>query len=318
MNFQYGDNENFIDLSLNSQFPTQIPISNNTSTSTELNSKKSRGGKFSIDEDLLIVSSWLNISLDAVQGNEQKHKTYWARLWEYFHKYKNFPSERTQLSLMNRWSTIQLATNKFCGCYAQIESRHQSGVNEQDKIANAKFLYQQLNKIKFQFEHCWNILRLQPKWMEDCQKKKPIKKKDIDNVVNLNTSSETEINSRDDNIANSNFVDLERPPGRKAEKDKKKRKLKDMEIDSTSSYVNLLQEMRDEKKQFNEKKLEMFEKAYVQGQNKLDYQKEKLRLEQIKEDERMMATDITGMPEMLANFYIQCQKEIIERRSKNY
>ncbi|KAH7538283.1 hypothetical protein FEM48_Zijuj03G0183100 [Ziziphus jujuba var. spinosa] len=32
------------------------------------------------------------------------------------------------------------------GDMMQIESRHQSGVNEQDKIANAKLLYQELNK----------------------------------------------------------------------------------------------------------------------------------------------------------------------------
>ena len=80
------------------------------------------------------MSAWLNISLDAIQGNEQKHKAYWTRLWEYFHKYKIFASERSQVSLMNRWSTIQLVTNKFCGCYVQIESRNQSGVNEQDKL----------------------------------------------------------------------------------------------------------------------------------------------------------------------------------------
>ncbi|KAJ0041018.1 hypothetical protein Pint_28053 [Pistacia integerrima] len=71
--------------------------------------KDSRGGNFTVEEDLLIVSAWLNTSLDVVQGNEHKLKTYWARLWEYFHKYKNFESERTQVSLMNRWSTIQLA-----------------------------------------------------------------------------------------------------------------------------------------------------------------------------------------------------------------
>ena len=48
-------------------------------------------------------------------------------------------------------------------------------------------------------------------------------------------------------------MDIERPPGRKAEKDRKKRKSKDMENDSTGLCVNLLQEMREEKRQFNEK-----------------------------------------------------------------
>ena len=37
----------------------------------------------------------------------------------------------------------------------------------------------------------------------------------------------------------------------------------------------------------------------------------------MKEDGRIMAIDTTGMPQMLADFYIQRQEEIIERRSKN-
>ena len=126
MDFQSNENLH-IDSNGIPQFSTQLPSSNSLSSSmntqdfqlshSKSNSKRSRGGNFTIEEDLLIVSAWLNISLDAVLGNEQKHKAYCTRLWEYFHKYKNFASERSQVSLMNRWSTIQLVTNKFCGCY---------------------------------------------------------------------------------------------------------------------------------------------------------------------------------------------------------
>ena len=127
------------------------------------------------------------------------------------------------------------------------------------QIANAKLLYQELNKGKFHFENCWNILRLQPKWKEDSQKKKPIKKKYKSPTPML----DNQVNFEDDNIMSFDFVDILRPPGRKAEKDRKKRKGKDMENNSTGLCVNLLQEMREEKRQFNEKKLQLFEKAYV-------------------------------------------------------
>ncbi|XP_050217467.1 glutathione S-transferase T3-like [Mercurialis annua] len=285
----------------NSEFPTQHSNSDDVEIFTRNSEfsfsnpsktilKRSRSGNFTVEEDLHIVSSWLNISIDVLQGNEQKHRTYWTRVWEYFHKYKVFESESTQIYLMNRWSTIQLATNKFCGCYAQIESRNQSGINEQDKIANAKILYQDISKGKFQFEHCWNILRFQPKWLEDCENKKPMKKKD---KIHDNTYA-AGFNLRDDNTTSTNFVDLERPPGRKAEKEKKKRKQKQMENESSDSYV------------------------YVQGQERLAYEQEKLRLEQLKEDERIMAIDTAGMPELLANFYVRCQTEIVERKLRNY
>ena len=53
----------------------------------------------------MIISAWLNISLDALKGNEQKSKTYWQRVCKFFHEYKpkSYPI-RSQNSLMNRWS----------------------------------------------------------------------------------------------------------------------------------------------------------------------------------------------------------------------
>ncbi|CAL5321482.1 unnamed protein product [Camellia sinensis] len=88
----------------------------------------------------MVVLAWLNTSLDAMYRNEQKSKTFWRIVGEYFHEHKTFISERNNNSLMNRWSIIQLGTNKFCGYFAQIEALHQSGVNEQDKIGKAKII----------------------------------------------------------------------------------------------------------------------------------------------------------------------------------
>ena len=39
-----------------------------------------RGGNFSIDEDNLLVSAWLNTSVDAVQRIEK----FWKKIWQYF------------------------------------------------------------------------------------------------------------------------------------------------------------------------------------------------------------------------------------------
>jgi hypothetical protein len=97
--------------------------------------KKSRWGvKFTVEEDLLIVSAWLNISMDPIAGNQQKHNVYWERIYDYFQQEKTSCTSRTANSLMHRWSTIQLKTNKFCGYLAQVERRNESGLNEQDKV----------------------------------------------------------------------------------------------------------------------------------------------------------------------------------------
>ena len=93
---------------------------------TELGSiakKPPRGGKFTVEEDLLIVSTWLNTSMDPIAGNQQKHTAFWEKIYEYFNKEKTSCTRRTANSLMHRWSTIQLKTNKFCGCLAQIEMK---------------------------------------------------------------------------------------------------------------------------------------------------------------------------------------------------
>jgi hypothetical protein len=98
--------------------------------------KSCRGSNFTIADDNLLVEAWLYVSMDAVQGNQQKHKVYWERICDYFHKHKVLGANYNQTSLMNRWSTIQLAVNKFCGFLAQIEKRSQSGLTEQDKVCS--------------------------------------------------------------------------------------------------------------------------------------------------------------------------------------
>ncbi|KAL7202823.1 hypothetical protein ACSBR1_034317 [Camellia fascicularis] len=47
--------------------------------------KSQRGGNFTTEEDSMLISAWLNINLDPMQGNEQKSKAYWLRVSEYFH-----------------------------------------------------------------------------------------------------------------------------------------------------------------------------------------------------------------------------------------
>jgi hypothetical protein len=48
--------------------------------------EKKRSRNFSVDEDKLLVSGWLNISIDPIHGTEQALGTYWARIHKYFHE----------------------------------------------------------------------------------------------------------------------------------------------------------------------------------------------------------------------------------------
>ncbi|KAI8572810.1 hypothetical protein RHMOL_Rhmol01G0229300 [Rhododendron molle] len=185
--------------------------------------KPQRGGNFTDEEDKLLVSAYLNISLDAMQGNDEKLKTYWRRVW----------------------SAIQLSVNKFCACYAKIELRHQSGVTEEDKVSEAKTYYKSLDTPKnssFQFEHCWKQLRYQPKWLEDFERKKSKKNKTW-TVPSPSTSTPELV---DIGEGDATFVDLERPPGNKGEKERLKKRKK-AEI-FTSPLAGILTDIKKEQK----------------------------------------------------------------------
>lgn len=74
------------------------------------------------------------MSMDVVQANEQKHKIYWNRVWDYFHKEKTSKFDHTANSVMNSQSLIPFCSNKSDGCLASIENSNPSGVNEQEKV----------------------------------------------------------------------------------------------------------------------------------------------------------------------------------------
>ena len=96
--------------------PQAQAFSQMTPPQVESTAKKLHGNNFSIEEDMLLVSAFLNVNQDVMQSTNQKRITYCSRIWEYYHRWKTFTSERTVSSLTNQWSTIQFCTNKFCGC----------------------------------------------------------------------------------------------------------------------------------------------------------------------------------------------------------
>ncbi|KAK9278282.1 hypothetical protein L1049_027847 [Liquidambar formosana] len=145
----------------------QVPIEESPSTG------KKKGGNFFVEEDELLVLAWLNTSIDFVIGTRQKNVALWKRILLYYNKYKTFESTRNHNSLMNHWSMIQCATNKFCGSIAQVSL---TGSVKQDRIAQAKRLYLEVHNSNFQFMHYWVILREEPKWLDESNKQKKKKK----------------------------------------------------------------------------------------------------------------------------------------------
>ena len=148
--------------------------------------------------------------------------------------------------------------------------------------------------------------------MEDSQAKKQKTKHNATPGSSV-PSTANSVNLGDDDRS---YGSLDRPHGRKAEKARlRKSKSKEVGGDATSSeLVNLLAEMKEEKKVMNEKKFEMFEKCYLQEQQRLLQEKERMQMEQVKEVERIISMDTSCMPPLQSEYYQRCQMEIMGKK----
>ncbi|XP_076895916.1 uncharacterized protein LOC143548710 [Bidens hawaiensis] len=260
-----------------------------------------RGTNFVSEEDKLLVSAWLNCSIDAIQGTDQKESQFWEKVLEYFDQYKKTTTERSLKSLTHRWSCIQKATNYFCSYLDQVEGLNQSGLTDHDKFDRAKIMYQSIRKKIYRFEHCWHLLKDQPKWISYTTKDDTIKKKTtVPSPTPTTTSSPTE-----------NVIELDRPMGRKAEKAKRKAQSIQSEeiIQLRKMKYTLLEESSAQEKEYYRLKAEKMEHDNANEQKKLHLEderlklkKEKLRIEAEKaelakkdSDQRIMMMDVSVM-----------------------
>ncbi|KAL4628776.1 hypothetical protein ACB092_05G263500 [Castanea dentata] len=315
-----------------------------------------RGGNFNVDEDNLLVSAWLNISIDAVQGTNQRAETFWEKIWQYFCENNTYETTRSASSLQSRWGNIKKKTSRFAGFMAKVEARNKSGGTKEDKLKDAKELYKASpapttgKKTAFAFEHCWVVLKNQPKWSMPKERPKGI---------SLTPSSIDQVGSNDDDT-----MVLERPIGRKAEKAKIKR------IDDDKGFedylAKILQYIQESHEQYKEtlrikadrvqvdaqradylaKKLQYIQESHEQGKEafhinadrvrmdaqrvdiekerlhletireaqRVDIEKERLRLETIREEGRVMTMDTSGMNEKERLYFENLKDEILARQ----
>ena len=96
--------------------------------------KSQRTKNFSVEEDKLIVSAWLNTSKDAIIMNEQQGDAFWQRILQYLKLHGGNHEERSQSSIKSRWTDINAKCNKFVDFHSQIKRLRQSGHTEQNNV----------------------------------------------------------------------------------------------------------------------------------------------------------------------------------------
>jgi hypothetical protein len=110
------------------------PVVQSEDAPTEVAAAGGRGQSYSMKEDLLLVSTWLNVSMEPVVGSNQSLGAFWHRIESYFHDNKDFPSTRNKKSLQGRWAFINGMVQKFCGHYARAMRSRRSGTTEGETV----------------------------------------------------------------------------------------------------------------------------------------------------------------------------------------
>ena len=95
-------------------------------------------GNFTVDEDKVLVSSWLNVSTDPIVITSQKAEAYWKRITDGYNALRGAHPERTQKSLNKRWDSIKENVSLFSGFYQQVLNRNQSGRTDNDKVVHTR------------------------------------------------------------------------------------------------------------------------------------------------------------------------------------
>ncbi|XP_062083610.1 glutathione S-transferase T3-like [Humulus lupulus] len=266
---------------------------------------KSRKGNFSTEEDNLLVLAWLNTSMDPINGVDQSKYSFWSRVHEYYEKNKkSISSERSSCSIRNRWSTIQLATNKFCGALAQIERRSPSGANEQDKIEKAKEFYRSIHPTSFNFLHCWTILRHHPKWKESVAEGSSMKAKRRSIIRDGHAPEFID----EDTAAPSLDVNLERPIGKKVAKKRKRQE------DNSSNLTDLVIEIKGERIKSNAEKGEIRKEYARIAKERLEFDKQKEDNEIMRRELEIMRVDVSTLSPTQQEYFRTLQLEILEKQ----
>ncbi|KAG0519789.1 hypothetical protein BDA96_08G016900 [Sorghum bicolor] len=310
-----------------------VPHHNEIEASKEVpavvKSNKKRSKNFTVPEDEMLVSAWLNVSLDPIRGVNQSKDTYWKRIRDFFHLHKDFESNRTQSSLMSRWSSIQHECNTFAHCVSRVEARNQSGASVDDKQANALTMYKNEDQLHrtFQYIHCWKKLKDHSKWINRPQATGPQKPFSKKQKTTANSTPTDALDPVTGTVAETQTATttVVRPPGTKKEKQKLKQRssiealdyllAKKKEVDAEKELKRKERELKKEEREL--KKQEMCQKALALQEERIKLDKEKFDFERDQEEERIINIDMSTLSTRQQQFYDDQQKKILARRLGN-
>ena len=213
--------------------PPSVPQDGNDDV--EIVSDRKERHKWTLVEDVVLISSWLNTSKDPVVGNEQKAIAFWKRIASYFAASPKVAGlqKRGPVHCKARWGKINEGVCKFVGSYEAATKQRSSGQNEDDVLKMAHAIYFNDYKKKYTMEHAWLELRHDQKWRGASTTKDKVQSKRIKLGVD---PLPTSVPGEDDNSA--------RPAGVKAAKAKAKKPASKPTLEEEEKEFHNLWELR--------------------------------------------------------------------------
>ncbi|RLN03941.1 glutathione S-transferase T3-like [Panicum miliaceum] len=212
------------------------PLPQATSSAVTSTNRTAKRLVFDPDEDVRLVSAWLIHSNDPINGNCKKNEKYWSDVHGYYNKTTPTNRKREVKHLKDRWTKIKRWVAFFCGSWKKATSIYLSGYSdEQLKDMAKQFYLDDYKEGPFTVEHCWKILRDEPKWHAVLEELENPNKRSFDGEDEAIDTSRTP----------ETVGELERPMG--TQQAKKKRNGKSRVSDDDEDFVEA-QERISEKK----------------------------------------------------------------------
>ena len=91
-------------------------------------------GQWKWVEDKLLISAWLNVSIDPLIGTDQKADAFWDRIRQYCEEDNPGVIKRGVMAMKKRWQRINEGAQKFGSCHDEAQRIVGSGSNLDDMI----------------------------------------------------------------------------------------------------------------------------------------------------------------------------------------
>ncbi|XP_074326620.1 glutathione S-transferase T3-like [Apium graveolens] len=185
-------------------------------------------GQWKWVEDKLLISAWLNVSIDPLVGTDQKADAFWDRIRQYCEEYNPGVIKRGVMAMKKRWQRINEGAQKFGSCHDEALRRVGSGSNLDNIIEEANALHLKYYKKKSNFDNHWRELRRQPK-------RRTPKTSESSKRTKLSSSGTYSSEGNNDTPTSDEFEPI-RPKGTKAAKRKGKGKATTAEVEEYEAF----------------------------------------------------------------------------------